>query len=65
MDEGLLAQGERGWGWEEFRERRRRKVRLAVEVLGLFLAAVVLGGLVVVCVRGMGRDVVDRVGGGH
>jgi hypothetical protein len=65
MDEGLLAQGERGWGWEEIRNRRRRKAQLAVEVLGLFLAAVALVGLVVVCVRSMGRGVMDRVGGGH
>jgi hypothetical protein len=45
-------------------------VQLAVEVLGLFLAAVALGCLVVICVRSMGRgsmgkSVMDRVGGGH
>jgi len=41
---------------------------MAVEITALFLAAVVLGVLVVVCARmgmEMGRGVVDRVGGGH
>lgn len=45
-------------------------MRMALEVAALFFAAVVLGALVVVCARmgmemGMGRRVVDYVGGGH
>jgi hypothetical protein len=60
LDEGLLAQG---WGTQEVRKKRRKRVRMAMEVAALFLAALVLGSLVVVCAR-MGRGVMDHVGGG-
>jgi len=45
-------------------EVRKKRMRMAVEVAALFLAAVVLGSMVVVCSR-MGRGVMDHVGGGH
>ena len=49
---------------QETRAKRRKRMRMAMEVAALFLAAVVLGALVVVCAR-MGRGVMDHVGGGH